>query len=558
MEQRETAESKTERSQRSGKQWILLGSGILFLFLIDFLFFRVLIWKVPNESPWSSNHFYNFLYEYFSLREKRKLHPRVLIVGSSIAHYSFDRESFRKEIVARTGKEVEVEFLSYAGMTPLDAWLCRKKIAELEPDFVVFPINFIDWRLHRAYSMNPENKNETIDPQILLLDALNFFEAPQSRFIFPLETALEFFSDLGFARTSEYIVSGLFGFYRYKDVFWKNLRSLYDHRYGRNTSYHGYNGVQIPERVTSLGWTGQKFSFVPTKTMKKDGFLIQIVPEILASGQLEITFQKENVVQSFLFTEPGWKKILLDKAFYASDASSDPNDDVNSAAETDDGSSRAKNVPRDPLIHAELSNTWIPYYASGENKDWSYDRLGVRLQQTFGTDIPRNGMQYTREERLEDLRYIGMSDLEYSKYFNFRLLDDYAQRPGIGYLIALRDAKVRIRDEKFVPVLHFQYLEKFAGFLKEKRISLWIVNNPENPISLGWYEHSNWYRDHLSFLESLAGAGVSFSDLRHSLLMQDFSDYHHFTFPGMMKMSSIYAEEFVKISERQRKNPLKP
>ncbi|EMO30460.1 hypothetical protein LEP1GSC170_2499 [Leptospira interrogans serovar Bataviae str. HAI135] len=40
--------------------------------------------------------------------------------------------------------------------------------------------------------------------------------------------------------------------------------------------------------------------------------------------------------------------------------------------------------------------------------------------------------------------------------------------------------------------------------------------------------------------------------------MQDFSDYHHFTFPGMMKMSSIYANEFVKISERQSSNLLKP
>lgn len=78
-------------------------------------------------------------------------------------------------------------------------------------------------------------------------------------------------------------------------------------------------------------------------------------------------------------------------------------------------------------------------------------------------------MQYTREERLEDIRYLYMSDLEYSKYFNFRLLEDFDQRPGIGYLIALKDAKLRIREEKFVPVLHFQYLRKFSSFLKEKK-----------------------------------------------------------------------------------------
>ncbi|EMY78507.1 hypothetical protein LEP1GSC060_3857 [Leptospira weilii serovar Ranarum str. ICFT] len=531
MDQTKNIEPKTGGSKRTN-HGLLLIIGILILCGLDVFFFRTLIWKVPNESPWSSNHFYNFLYEYFALKEKQKLHPRILIVGSSIAHYSFDRESFRKEIFDRTGKNVDVEFLSYAGMTPLDAWLCRKKIAELQPDFVVFPINFIDWRLHRAYSLNPSYKNETIAPETLLLDALDFFEAPQSRFIFPLETALEFFSELGFARTSEYLSAYLFGFYRYKDVFWKNLRSLYDHRYGRNTSYHGYNGVQIPERVTSLGWTGKKFSFLLTEKMKKDGFLVQIVPEILSSGPLKITFQKKNTIQTFSFSEPGWKKILLEEPFLS------------------------KN-PESPIT-AELSGTWIPYYAEGENKDWNYDRLGVRLQQTFGTDVPRNGMQYTREERFEDLRFLGMSDLEYSKYFNFRLLDDYPQRPGIGYLIALKNAKLRIREEKFVPVLHFQYLEKFAGFLKEKKIPLWIVNNPENPISLDWYGNSNWYHDHLLFLESFSGNGVTFSDLKNSLSMQDFSDYHHFTFPGMMKMSSIYAREFVKISERQRRNPLKP
>ncbi|MGQ2799275.1 hypothetical protein ACT54M_02290 [Leptospira santarosai] len=528
LEQTKNIKPRSDELKRTNNG-LLLAIGILILCLLDFLFFRVLIWKVPNESPWSSNHFYNFLYEYFALLEKQKSHPRILIIGSSIAHYSFDREYFRKEIFERTGEEVEVEFLSYAGMTPLDAWLCRNKIAELKPDFVVFPVNFIDWRLHRAYSLNPSNKNETIDPRILLLDALDFFEAPQSRFIFPLETAFAFFSELGFARTSEYISASFFGFYRYKDIFWKNLRSLYDHRYGRNTSYHGYNGVQIPERVTSLGWTGKKFSFNLTEKMKKEGFLVQIVPEILVSGPLKITFQKQNMIRTFSFSEPGWKKILLDSF----------GDSI---------------LP----ITAELSNTWIPYYAEGENKDWNYDRLGVRLQQTFGTDLPRNGMQYTREERLEDLRYLEMSDLEYSKYFNLRLLEDRALRPGIGYLIALKDAKLRIREEKFVPVLHFQYLKKFADFLKEKEIPLWIVNNPENPISLDWYKHSNWYEDHLLFLKSTSGNGVWFSDLKDSLSMQDFSDYHHLTFPGMMKMSPIYAEEFVKISERQRHNPLKP
>ncbi|MDV6236361.1 hypothetical protein CH379_012060 [Leptospira ellisii] len=536
----------------------LLAVGILFLLILDFVFFRVLIWVVPNESPWSTNHFYNFLYEYFTLQKKEKRSPRILIVGSSIAHYSFDRDAFRKDVFEKTGKDAEVEFLSYAGMTPLDAWLCREKIKELAPDFVVFPVNFIDWRLHRAYSIDPANRNDTIDSNILLSDALNFFEAPQSRFIFPRETAFEFWRELGFARTSEYLVAYLFGFYRYKDVFWKNLRSLYDHRYGRNTSYHGYNGVQIPERVTSLGWTGKKFSFVLTEGMKRNGFLVQIVPELLAEGPVKITFQKKNVIQEFSFAEPGWKKILLDGRF-ASEGGIVPDVEGTDPRGTAKPGDSENGIPAENVsIVAELSKTWTPYRAHGENKDWNHDRLGVRLQQTFGSDVPRNGMQYTREERIEDLRYLNMSDMEYSKYFNFRLLEDYPQRPGIGYLVALRDAKLRIREERFVPGLHFRYLRLFAEFCGQNGLPLWIVNNPENPISLDWYADSDWYRDHLKFLESLEGDGVRFSDLKRSLRMQDFSDYHHFTYPGMIRMSSIYAEEFVQISERHRGIPVKP
>ncbi|EMF97667.1 hypothetical protein LEP1GSC137_0350 [Leptospira borgpetersenii str. Noumea 25] len=75
---------------------------------------------------------------------------------------------------------------------------------------------------------------------------------------------------------------------------------------------------------------------------------------------------------------------------------------------------------------------------------------------------------------------------------------------------------------------------------------------------MDWYQYSNWYRDHLLFLKDISGDGVWFSDLKDSLSMQDFSDYHHFTFPGMVKMNPIYAGEFVKISERQRHNLLKP
>lgn len=71
LDQTENIEPKAGKSKRTSNG-LILTAGILILCLLDFLFFRILIWKVPNESPWSSNHFYNFLYEYFTLRENKK------------------------------------------------------------------------------------------------------------------------------------------------------------------------------------------------------------------------------------------------------------------------------------------------------------------------------------------------------------------------------------------------------------------------------------------------------------------------------------------------------
>jgi hypothetical protein len=47
----------------------------------------------------------------------------------------------------------------------------------------------------------------------------------------------------------------------------------------------------------------------------------------------------------------------------------------------------------------------------------------------------------------------------------------------------------------------------------------------------------------LIFLKSLAGGTVHFVDLHSVLPMQGFSDFHHFTYPGMEQMNPIYAKE---------------
>ena len=493
------------------------------LFAVDQIFFGFLIWRLPNESPWGTNHFFNFIYEKKRIERTPRVNPRILVIGSSIAYYSIDRDLLKGYLKEKTNTEFDIEYLSYAGMTPLDSFLLREDIDKLKPDLVLYPINFIDLRLHRAYVLHPNGTNERIDDKVLLLDALNFVEAPQSKFTFPEKTIQEFYKILPLEKTSTYLSSYLFLFYRYREIFSQNLKNLYNHRFGRNTSYHGYAGIQIPERINSLGWTGKQFSFVPKPYMFEKGFWIQIVPEILVEGNLVLTLLSQTQKDEITFSESGWKKIKLNPKF----------------------------VNEKSYITVQLSKTWQPYLAKEDRFDHSRDEVGVRLQQTFGLDEPLSDKQYLREERIEDLRYVNMSDKDYEEYFYYRLLSDFEHRPGIRYIHALKNAKERLTKETFRAGIHLQYLKKFSDSMKQKKIPLLLINNPENPLALNWYESSKWYQDHLVYLQSLESKNeIEFIDFRNKLNRQDFSDFHHFTYPGMVKMNSEYGEEIVRFSKK--------
>jgi hypothetical protein len=494
---------------------------LFYVLLIDQLVFNFLLWKLPNESPWGTNHFFNFVYEYRSIKNKPKLKKRILVIGSSIAYYSVDRFELSKSISNSLNESVEVEYLSYAGMTPLDAYLLKNKILELKPDLIIYPLNFIDYRLHRAYVLNHSQTNEKANDKELLLDALNFGDAPQSKFVFPFETLKEFAFDLTYKRNSSYLVSSLFYFYRYREIYFQNLKNLYNHRFGKNLSYHGYAGIQIPERVNSLGWTGEEFSFFTKEYMYTKGFYIQIVPEILSKGFLDLNFYDEqnNLIQKESFTSSGWKKITLKEKV--------------------------------KFLKCKLSNTWIPFQATEDRFDYAREKMGIRLQQTFGLEYPQSEKHYLREERSEDLRFQNMSDSEYDEYFYFRLLSDVEKRPGIRYIWALKNAKDRISGESFRPTIHFQYLKKFTDEISKKEIPVLLVNHPENPISLSWYENSTWYKSHLEYLRTLENDSIKFVDWRNKLPRQDFSDFHHINFSAMNKLKVFYTEESIQILKKK-------
>lgn len=501
---------------------LLVLSFVGSLFILDWAFFRKGQYLLPNESPWNTNHFFNFLYEYKRLSGTEKSKPRILVLGSSIAYYSISAELLSAELKLRTGTEYEIIYLAYAGNSPLYVYLLLDWLFPLEPDLVIYPINFIDYRLHRTYVMFPEGKNEDVDEQILIRDALTFAEAPQSMWVFPWETVFEVGGSMGMAEKAKYFFAGLFSFYKDQDFYLTNLQNIYNHRFGRNTSYHAYMGVQIPEGINALGWTGKKFSFYPIEKMKvgKEGIWLEITPFLLQEGKVDLVFTTDSGRRQVVaFDSPGWKQVFLEPRFF----------------------------DFKEMVTAELSKVWYANAATGAYLDYHMDPMGVRLQQTFGLSTPPKNEQYTRPKRSEDFRYVGMDDAKYESYFYYRLLEGLELRPGIGYLVALEKAKKRIAQEKFRPVFHFSYLKKISQIFEAKGIPLLIVNNPENPLSLSWYENSDWYEGYLKFIGSLASQNVHVSDLRHALPMQGFSDFHHFTYPGMEQMNPIYAKEIVNL-----------
>ncbi|GBF51935.1 hypothetical protein LPTSP4_34730 [Leptospira ryugenii] len=501
------------------KNLVFILSFVLCLFIFDDCFFGRLNFSLPNESPWNTNHFFNFLYEYKRIASEKKTKPRLILVGSSIAYYSFQAKDLEKELLQKWDLDVEVCFLAYAGNSPLYVYLLLEWLFPLQPDLVVYPINFIDYRLHRTYVLFPEGSNETVTETTMVRDALTFAEAPQSLWIFPWETLVEVGGLMDWKERSEYLMSALFRFVRYREFYLTNWQNIYNHRFGRNTSYHAYMGVDIPEGISSLGWTGKVFSFQPTDSMfvGGKGIWLEITPFLLREGpvNLEIKSKDGRNSQTETFHSPGWKQIFLQKKFQSTEG----------------------------IIRAELSKIWYAHEAAGAYLDYHRDPMGVRLPQTFGLEEPLQGQQYIRPKRTEDFRFIGMPDKEYESYFAYRLLQGLEKRPGIGYLVALERAKKRIADESFRPYFHFRYLKKISETFEAKNIPLLIINNPENPISLSWYERSSWYRDHLAYLQTLQGKHVRFVDLKGALPMQAFSDFHHFTYPGMEQMNPIYAEQ---------------
>ena len=468
--------------------------------VLDVAVFRNLVWLLPNESAQESERFYHFIHTLDRIAREK---PEIVLAGSSLAYYSFDADSVREAV----GKKYDVEIMSHAGMTPMDLWFYLDRLEGVK--LLVYPVNFIDFRLHRAYVLGADN--ETISMEEQIRDALFYDEAPQSRLLYPLQ-ALGFSHVIGAEKSAEFLSAVFFGFYRYRDIWWQNIAQLYNHRFGRNTSYHSYLGAEIPEGVTRRGWTGRYFSFLPEYIEENRSFYVEIVPELLQNGPFFIEFAQGDTRQKAVFNRSGWQKVEISDSFFS----------------------------KNRKITARLSAVWSPL--PGDIRQNGVTNIGVRLQENFGIRKFSPDLNRNRRRFIEDSQFDGMPKEEYDKYFT-RWLKNMPNDPGMIYLEALMRAKKNIAREKFRKTLQFVYLEKLVKKAKQRGIKLLLVNHPENPLSLEWYEKSDWYGEYLEYLKSM---DCAYSDLRNELPRETFADYHHITMKGRGKLARTINNEIIK------------
>jgi hypothetical protein len=494
--------------------------GIVF---IDRLCFDFLYWQIPNESPWGENYFYNYEFE------KRRKFPNnqnknILIIGSSVAKYSINPNLLENSLNAK-GLKANVKILSHAGFTPLDAFAQRKEFKNFQPDLIIYPVNYIDFRIFKFNELFGNKIISDIEERLLIKDQLKFITAPQSKHSYPIEVLLDFREYLTLEEKSQFLLSGFLYSYRYREFLGNNIKYYLDHRFSRNTSYYNYQGIQFPERVSSLGWTGEKITFQVNPTMVKNGFYIQVVPELLLEGPLKIELKCNEDLQEFEFRTIGWQLIK-------------PNINFDNKITT-----------------MKLSNVWFPFKAKEDRFDYSKEAFGVRLSALFGKVSPDPLQYLIREERSEDLRFENMDLSQYEEYFYYRLLSDKEIRPGLLTLHIYKDSKNSMKDMQFQPYFQFRYLREFVDYMSKNKVKILLVHSPENLISLNWYKNTKYYNDFMNYFYSLKNDQVLVEDFVDKLDPQDFSDYHHLTYKGMEKMIPIYTEkilqEFQDASEKK-------
>ncbi|MBE7413667.1 MAG: hypothetical protein HS129_16655 [Leptospiraceae bacterium] len=488
-------------------KWKVVFASIALFFsvaVLDYIFFGMLFFQFPNEMEWDTSPWYNFLHKtshiQFADDEKGSL-----IVGSSVALYSALPSKIQEELNTNVKWEkVRVELYSHVAMSPTDFYYYIEDVISKKPKLVLFLFNPGDFQLDHFR----ENENR------LTYSEKARIEEYKSRIpvlsVYPWLFLKDHVRDISKNDIFLLLTKSILKVNRYRSFFNDPIDAYIERHYRRSRSYHNYTGAMPKEGVWSKGFTTQKFQIECS----------------LKNGKLEdsIFIPKENWTVS-VFGENGFSKILkFEKTGWY---------DLNLEFHPD-----TKNIKLVFESDKTVSSKEIDHKQYG--KEYFY---GIRLSQNFCKNELNKDISYNREDYLDEHRFDSMSKDEYEKDYFERMYSNSENRPETHRLKLLKDRKIQLSKSDFVTWSEIENLKKIAIQLKEKNIRFVIVNNPENPIELTFYENSKWYKDFLHYLNGISeiNSGKLY-DLKN--FIQDeklFTDPHHLTYKGASLMTKTYA-----------------
>ncbi|HVN86440.1 MAG TPA: hypothetical protein VMW17_16520 [Candidatus Binatia bacterium] len=468
--------------------------AILLVVLLD-VTFDAYFWRIPKLSDVFTDYGYELLSTVHRLKAgKPEGAIRVVAFGSSVA-FSFDATQVTNLVETATpNAHLDVSRLLLPGAKPSDyRLLWGGDGTAMRADVAVAIVNLGDF-------LNPSFEGQLKE---------------QVRYVLPpWQTLIERHSFVGgLSGQLDLALASVSHLYRYR----KLIRScIQDHvKFGlqwftKRDPLQGYG-------FYADGYARQEFG-MPLASVNNGELEYYIDPEWLRQqGRVAIEFSIDGKL--FLRraeTTSGWKRVRLD----------------------------APSTAR--MLQVATDSEWTPRAAA---PDGDIRLLGVRLRQppparwvNSSAPFPTYSGQW-RRRRQDDgfLREEGLSGQAFVDRWQQVLAGNtqFAQQMR-GY----QREKLSIRERAFEPRGEYDEIERLVASLSRQGISVALVNSPESPLILPAYRDTPYYQAHLAFLRGLADKyrGVRFYDFSAELPAEDFNDWHHPNYFGIVKLGSPYAD----------------
>jgi hypothetical protein len=466
--------------------------AILLLVVCDATF-DLYFWRIPKLTGVLTDFGYEFLSTLHQLESgKAEGAIRVVAFGSSVV-YALDPHQVANLIeTAEPTTPLDVSRLLLPGAKPSDyrlIWDADGKA--MQADIAVAILNLADF-------FNPS------------------FEAPlkeQVRYILPpWQTLMERHAFVGgISGQLDLMLATLSHFYRYRRVIRSCIQDHVKLALLGVTQPRGTGGYGL----YADGYARQRFG-LPLTYVRDHELEYYVDPEwIEQQGRVTVEFSVDGrTVAGRVEAEPGWKRV-------------------------DIGSLTTSGV-----LDVVADSAWTPRAAAS---DGDVRLLGVRLRwppppSAVNADVPLRPYSPAARWQADGLlRITALRGQEFAdRWWQAIAADTPFGREMRGY----QREELSIRNRTFERQGEYVEIERLVANLSRRGTAVIVVNNPGSPLILSAYKDTPYYRAHVQFLRELAEKykGVRFYDLASALPMEDFNDWHHVNYVGVIKLGPRYAE----------------